>query len=116
MKRVAVHRVSENSVASRNVTPSRRAPLLERLHNALGPIAGALVLDFADLATFGPIGLVAGGIVGLVIGWWISSIYSFRFPARILWAILAAIYCTIPFTALLPLATIISAVARFQRD
>ena len=40
--------------------------MLNRLHRVLVPLADALVLDLADLATFGSIGLVAGGVVGLV--------------------------------------------------
>ena len=87
--------------------------IAHRLHRALGPVAGALILDFADFATFGPIGLVLGWLVGAVTGWWISSLYGYDMRYRCIWAALAALYCTIPFTAVIPLATIISVIARF---
>lgn len=88
--------------------------LLERLHRALGPLAGGLILDFVDLATFGPLGFYLGPIVGALVGWWISSIYRYKTSSRIIWAILAALYCTIPLTEIIPVATIISALARFS--
>jgi hypothetical protein len=88
--------------------------LLVRLHRALGPLAGGMILDFVDLATFGPVGLFGGFLIGAAVGWWVSSIYGFTTQARILFATFAAIYTAIPFTELLPLATIISAIARFR--
>ena len=87
--------------------------LLRRLYRAFGPIIGALILDFTDFATFGPIGLYLGFAVGSIVGWWGSSFYRFSIRARYTWAIITGVYCTVPFTECLPLATIISAVARF---
>jgi hypothetical protein len=46
---------------------------LRRLHRSIGPIAGGLILDLVDLATFGPIGLFGGWILGAAVGWWIAS-------------------------------------------
>jgi hypothetical protein len=86
---------------------------LPRLHRAFGPIAGGLVLDLVDLATFGPIGLLGGWILGAGVGWWIGSIYGFSKEAKLTLAISAGIYCMIPFTEPLPIATIVSAIARF---
>ena len=97
-----------------STTASRREPLLHRLYRALGPLAGGLILDFADLATFGPVGLVGGLVVGIAVGWWICSIYELSWEVRFLIAVIAGIYCTIPYTEMLPLATLISAIARFQ--
>lgn len=93
----------------------KRVPLMYRLHRALGPIAGGLILDAVDLATFGPFG-VCGFFVGCLVGWWISSIYRFSTRARAVWALLAGVYCLVPFTEVIPVATIISAVARFEVD
>lgn len=89
-------------------------PLLVRLHRALGPLAGGIILDVVDLATFGPIGLAFGWLVGGLVGWWVSSIYGFSAKGRLAFALLCAVYITIPFTGLFPLATIISSVARFR--
>ena len=92
------------------------AGLFHRLHRAVGPVAGALILDFADFATFGPVGVVIGWLVGAAAGWWISSLQGYSLRYRIIWAALAALYCTVPFTAVIPLATICSVVARFFED
>lgn len=89
--------------------------LINRLHRSLGPLAGGMILDAADLITIGPIGVFAGMIVGSAVGWWISSIYQYSRHARILWAVVAGLYCTIPFTAVIPLATLVSAVGRLRK-
>jgi hypothetical protein len=86
---------------------------LRRLHRSIGPIAGGLILDLVDLATFGPIGLFGGWILGAAVGWWIASIYGFSKQAKITLATLAGLYCMVPFTEPIPLATIVSAIARF---
>ena len=38
--------------------------LWQRYHKALFPILGGIILDCADLATYGPAGLYTGMIVG----------------------------------------------------
>ena len=97
-------------------TMTREKGTLSRIHRALGPVAGGLIIDFVDLATFGPIGIFLGLILGGGIGWWVGSIYRFSPENRTLWAVVCGIYCTIPFTAIFPVMTIISAVARFGED
>lgn len=96
-----------------NAPPDSKFTLVERLHRALGPLAGGFILDFMDLVTFGPLGFYAGPLIGALIGWWITSIYRFSIPSRVLWAVLAALYCAIPGTEFIPVATLISALARF---
>ena len=97
-------------------TETRDHGTLSRFHRALGPIAGGVMIDLVDLATFGPIGIVLGLVFGGGIGWWVGSIYRFSPGKRVLWALVCGIYCTIPFTAIFPVMTIISAVARFGED
>ena len=94
-------------------TRRQKYDFLRRLHRSIGPIAGGLILDLVDLATFGPIGLFGGWILGTAVGFWIASIYGFSKQAKINIAILAGLYCMIPFTEPVPLATIVSALARF---
>lgn len=108
-EQVEVRRV-ENPIEQAASKPS----LMERFYVAIFPILGGLILDFADLATFGPIGLYAGMIVGCTIGWLISGIYGFSRNGRVIFSLLAGIYCTIPGTFFLPLATVIAVVARFR--
>ena len=90
--------------------------LLYRLHRALGPLAGGMILDALDLVTFGPIGLCGGFIIAAFVGWWISSIYRFSLVGRITFSVLAALYVAIPFTEIFPLATLVSAIARFWEN
>jgi len=90
--------------------------ILQRVHNAFGPIAGGLILDFVDLATFYPFGLFLGPILGAAVGFWIASIYNFSKVGRFVTVVLSAVYCTLPFTSVVPLGTIISASARFLKS
>lgn len=90
--------------------------LLERLHYALGPLAAGIIIDTVNLAVFGPIGVVLGPVVGGLAGWWVSSLYGFGTRGRLFVAIAAAIYVTVPFTELLPLATMVAAVGRFYQS
>ncbi len=87
-----------------------------RLLNAVGPALGALVLDFADLITFGPFGIYGGLFIGAAVGWWMSASYGFARAGRIAVALSAGIYCMLPATHFLPLASILSATARFLED
>lgn len=89
-------------------------PLIERINTAFGPLAGALILDFVDLATIGPLG-IGGFFVGGAVGWWILSVYDISKNTRLILAFLAGIYCLVPFTEFIPVATLISAIARFVK-
>ncbi len=97
----------------RELQPVHKLSLPERVHMALGPVTGGLLLDFLDLATFGSIGLHIGPLVGALVGWWVSSIYGFKIASRIFWITLASLYCAIPATEIIPVATIISTIAKF---
>jgi uncharacterized membrane protein YeaQ/YmgE (transglycosylase-associated protein family) len=83
-----------------------------RLHRALGPILGGLLLDFTDLATFGPMGIL-GPILGAAVVLWICSLYRFSVKTKILLAFLGGVYCTVPMTEPFPVATLVCAVCRF---
>ena len=89
-------------------------PLIYRLYRAVGPLAGGILLDTIDLVTFGPIGIMGGFVIAITVGWWISSIYHFPVKGRILFAVLAGIYTAIPMTEIIPVATMVSAIARFR--
>ena len=98
----------------REPSPRQREPLLDRLQRAIGPLAGGVILDVVDLAMFGPVGLFVGPFLGAAVGWWVSSLYRFSATGRAVFAALAALYITFPLTEVLPVATLISAFARFQ--
>lgn len=85
-----------------------------KLYMALGPVAGGILLDTLDIATFGPFGFYAGWLIGLPVGWWMASIYGFGPLGKTVFATLAAVYLTLPMTEIFPVATVISAIARFR--
>lgn len=94
----------------------RKITLLSRLQQFLGPITAAILLDLADLTTFGPIGIVTGFIVGYAVVSWIGSINRFSFRTKAVLSLLAGLYCTIPMTELFPLATLIAVGGRFFKN
>ncbi len=85
----------------------------QRLHYAIGPVVAGLILDTLDLATFGHLGIYGGFVIGATVGFWLTGMYRFGKTARLIWAVVAGIYCTVPFTEMLPLATILAATHRF---
>lgn len=95
-------------------TPARQPThVAKRFHHAIGPIAGGLLLDAADLITFGPLGLYGGFVLGALVALWLTTLYRFTIPFRLLWAFLAGLYCTMPMTEPFPIATVLAAVHRF---
>ena len=98
-------------------SPSTEAgSMKQRLVYALGPVLGALLLDTTDFATMGPLGLFVGGPLGAAIGWWLAGMYRLDRFARVALAALAGAYCMAPFTNFMPIATVLTALARFLED
>ena len=88
----------------------------QRLNRAFGPIVAGLVIDLVDLSTFGPIGLVLGLPIGGFAGFWMGRALGLSTKPCLLCALLAGIYCTIPGTEMIPLATIVGAAARYYES
>ena len=86
--------------------------LFWRLHRALGPILGGLILDFTDLATFGPLGIL-GPILGAAVVLWICMLYQFSLKTKIILAFLGGVYCMMPMTEFFPIATLVCVACRF---
>ena len=79
------------------------------------PIAAGLFTDTLDFITFGPFGLrfgmLAGALAALYLCW------ASRIP-KFLWAyvaIAAAVYCSVPRTEAIPIATIIAVISVFKK-
>ena len=85
----------------------------ERLNRAFGPVVAGLIIDFVDLATFGPIGLVLGLPIGAFAGYWMGRALGFARKPALLCALAAGIYCMIPGTEMIPIATVVGALARY---
>lgn len=84
-----------------------------RVERAIGPIAAGMILDVADFATFGRIGLLCGAFVGGFVGWYLSGFLKVPREWRFCAISAAALYCVVPGTEFLPLATILGALSRF---
>jgi hypothetical protein len=97
--------VSENRVAT---------PTLSRLNHAIGPVMAGMLIDSLDLITFGPVGLIAGLPLGAAAGYWLGQSMGLDRQGRRICSLAAGIYCTIPFTEIIPLGTIVGALCRFQ--
>ena len=73
-----------------------------------------LLLDMADLATWGPLGLKIGLFVGALAGWMLAPSLGVPPQRRWLCALVAGVYCMLPFTAFLPLGTVLGALVRLH--
>ena len=87
-----------------------------RLNRAFGPVVAGLIIDFVDLATFGPMGMYLGLPIGAFAGYWMGRALGFERKASLLCALAAGIYCTIPGTEMLPIATVVGACARYYES
>jgi hypothetical protein len=93
----------------------RSAAALARDDGRLGwaPIVAALAIDLADFATAGPLGLVAGLFVGGVLTTIVARASGAKRSHVLILALLGALYCAVPVTELLPLATMLTLVHGF---
>ena len=88
----------------------------QRLNRAFGPVVAGLVIDFVDLATFGPIGTYLGLPIGAFAGYWMGRALGLPPKTSLFCALVAGIYCTIPGTEFLPIATLVGAFARYSES
>jgi len=74
------------------------------------------MLDLLDFATFGPIGLWAGLVVGGLGGYFLAASMGVQPKRRLTYAAVAGVYCMLPFTAFVPLATLLGTVIRLRES
>jgi len=108
-------REGEVSLLAASADPPEDHTLPQRMNRAFGPILAGLIIDLVDFATFGPVGLVLGLPVGGFAGYWMGRALGLGTRATLWCALAAGVYCTIPGTELIPLATIIGACVRFRQ-
>ena len=98
--------------------PPSRSLKLQRTTAALAqsdrwswaPLVAAVAIDLADLATAGPIGLLAGLFVGGVLTTIVAKAAGAESRRALGLGVLGGIYCAMPFTEAVPLATILTLV------
>lgn len=86
----------------------------QRAGAVVGPVIAGMLLDLVDLATFGPVGLYGGFLVGAALGWWLGGQYGLTGRGRLLAAVGAAVYSATPATEWLPLGTIAGALLKWR--
>lgn len=87
---------------------------ISRLNHAVGPVLAGMIIDSIDFVTLGPIGIAIGIPVGAIAGYWLGQSMSLEKNACLICAVAAGIYCTIPFTEVLPLGTMVGALVRYK--
>ncbi len=80
----------------------------------IGPVLAGFLLDLVDFATYGPIGLRAGAVIGGLTGYFLAMSMGVEARRRWRYAAIAGAYCMLPFTAFLPLATVLGTVIRWR--
>lgn len=89
---------------------------IHRANRIFGPIVAGMIIDLMDVATFGPMGQVLGLPIGAFAGYWMGTALGLSRRAAVLCAVAAGIYCTIPGTEFIPLATIVGACVRYREN
>ncbi|MDA0577791.1 MAG: hypothetical protein O3B24_06805 [Verrucomicrobia bacterium] len=80
-----------------------------------GPIAVGVAIDAVDFMAHGPIGLMIGMFVGGTLAYAFTTYYGMPVWKRMLWASAAGLYCLLPRTEFIPLATIVAAAVRYMQ-
>ena len=88
----------------------------KRLNRFFGPVVAGILIDIVDLETFGPIGLYLGLPIGGFAGYWMGRALGLDRKPSLLCALLAGIYCMIPGTEMIPVATVVGALARYRES
>jgi len=83
---------------------------------AFGPVLAGMVIDVLDIATFGATGLYIGFLLGAPAGWYLARRLGLDPKRAFLAAIACGVYCTIPFTSPIPVATLIGVWARSRQS
>lgn len=81
----------------------------------MGPFRAGALLDAVDLATWGPIGLYGGFVLGGIAGAWAGRELGLSRRACVLLGVLSALYSMTPATELVPLGMLVGAGAHLAR-
>lgn len=90
--------------------PDQQEKARAKAGHPVGPILGGILIDLIDFGTHLPlIGLVLGGVAG----YWASRLYPTTPTQRVILTVAAAVYCAIPRTHFMPVATIAGVITYF---
>jgi S-ribosylhomocysteine lyase LuxS involved in autoinducer biosynthesis len=80
---------------------------LGKLKKMLLPVVTGLLIDLIDFATFGPVGIYTGFVLGGLAAYLLFSLQGVPRRQCFYAAIVAGIYCTTPLTEFTPLGTLL---------
>ena len=95
--------------------PPLKNPEWERWRRTFAPIMVGILVDIVDFFSMGPSGLRYGFLLGTLAAFAIGSMYAMPLRQRFLYSIGAGLYCMMPFTERLPLATLVGLYLRFKK-
>jgi hypothetical protein len=76
------------------------------------PILGAVIIDATDLITMGPVGLGMGMFIGGLLAWAVAYRHGLTIWQSMIAGTAGALYCALPFTEALPIATLLALISR----
>lgn len=88
--------------------PRTSSALVDTRAPGWAPVLAAMAIDLADFAMMGPTGLVAGLFVGFALTLVLSLATGARPKRALLLGLLGGVYCMLPVTDLVPLATLLT--------
>jgi hypothetical protein len=86
-----------------------------RLVRAIGPVISGLIIDVLDFATLGSAGAVLGFLLGVPAGWYLARNLGLDRKRSLYAGLACGVYCTIPVTSPIPLATLIGVWVRARQ-
>lgn len=98
---------------TKNNYENQKESLVERLVRSFGIIVLGFFLDIADLATFGAWGLYLGAVIGGLLGLYLAYAMDWGWKGQTLMVLLAGVYCMLPATELVPVASFVFACVHF---
>ena len=86
-----------------------------RWGGAFGPVLAGMIIDVLDIATFGATGVYIGFLLGAPAGWYLARRLGLDWKRSFIAGLGSGIYCTVPFTSPIPVATLIGVWARARQ-
>ena len=106
---------SERRALKRRERAAKRAAAEARAARRAGllPVVGGVIIDVADVVSLGGLGGVGGAMIGALITYGVCSQTQMSRLRTMGLTMAGAIYCALPFTEALPLATLLALVTSF---
>ena len=87
----------------------------QRLGRAIGPVISGLIIDVLDFATLGGALAVFGLLLGALAGWYLARNLGLDRKRSLYVGLACGVYCMIPVTSPIPLATLIGVWVRARQ-